>query len=1447
MAGQPYTRVTERFKASGVDLNSPLDSIRPGYYPVLENVRSYTDGIIQPRQGLTLINNVVSSKTPVHSVRRLNDPNSGNFQRIVGSGDALAYGTTSFTRATYAATSSTSTNVIFSGNPLIMVPFRPDQSISSWMYIADSAVMRKIIGENPQGASVGLGVGTVHQIGLAPPTTAPTVELGALRSGAPYNISAGLGSSPNNWKLDGTVFTTAAAVVGRVPAGDTITKVIFDSGTSGWASMLLSTTTMAVVGIGMLFYAFDGGATHPLVIQEIYAGSVDTGITVGAILYDNSPTNTGTCTIYPDKSVREIRRNALVYLNGATYARITDVIPGPDGTIAFRCSTGATTIAAAATLVVKPTVRVYDEAAGVADANTIFDSSAAGTGTISTGGAGTAAFKTGWAQIVPVAGLIDLTKLSLWAGSTGDALTDDDWLHVSLQYSDLSKLVQGRLMFDCDGTSLTVTGATNATPIVVTTSASHLLADGNCVYITGVLVNGNANGTFYVTVLSATTFSLQSDQARATNVAGSGVYGGGGTVKTLFNRNFYYHAFTPNDILTAAKGTQTAFDNRTDTVNKRIIDGSGVGGPLPLRPGRDISTMPVVMPSEEGPIRIIPDQPEVSRGTGSDDVNITPIDTPSGSQTGSGDQQWSEIRFRRGQLVRVGSDTSRGLGNITAMRIELTMLDTTAFTTRFNSFTAWGGFEPDLTDLAIPYIYRYRYRMSYTGAVSNWSPANRTGVLPQRGKISVTATAPTATEVNTIDFQRLGGSNTTWLTVGSSPSGTLTFTDKISDIAAAGSASLSEGDTNYQPWPIIAKPIAGTADSVVGPYLKDTGTPDFNVAWAKGTPIIVGGINTQIRRVVSTSVIELDDSLGSLGGVVWEIPEPILTGQYLPTLWEWNNIGFACGDTNNPGYLYFTNGNSLDTTQDTFHIEVTAPSEPLINGCNFNGKNYVWSSERMFEIDSLGPNNFIPLVVPGGKGLISRYGLATGERMWFISRDGIYQSNGGECISITDETLRPLFMREGNAGLAVNGFNPPDLTSTTKLRLSYYKGYLYFVYLDTNSDLRCMAYPVRADKPGWWPDVYGGASRGLTYIYGEEGSGANLLLGCGNDATTGALYSLSGAADGSTAIPCRLRTQYFDAQDRRADKHWGDLIIDADPNNATITAAAYINNSTSTSLALTPTTMTGSSRAQQVFDISSGGDPAAAYSRNMALDVSWSSTGSTPKLFLWEPSYTVRPESIDLRASSWDDDGYMGDKFFQGIEIDANTFGASRSIVIEYDGSTGNVADTLTVAHTNRQQVAYAFRPAFIAHTVRLHPSDGSNSWALYGYKWVWQPEPPKADRWETQQTSLGYDQFLHLKSAFVCLRSTQNVTFTVTRTEDSDTNTYTIPTTSGLRKRVYVPFVATKGKSFSFVLSTTSTGGTFRLYKSDTAVLAKPWASEEAFVNRNPFGAAHGDGKAEI
>ncbi len=73
---------------------------------------------------------------------------------------------------------------------------------------------------------------------------------------------------------------------------------------------------------------------------------------------------------------------------------------------------------------------------------------------------------------------------------------------------------------------ITITGATNATPIVLTVPTGHGIVAADEVEISGVLGNTAANGAFIVTSVTATTITLQGS-------AGNSAYTSGGKLRKL--------------------------------------------------------------------------------------------------------------------------------------------------------------------------------------------------------------------------------------------------------------------------------------------------------------------------------------------------------------------------------------------------------------------------------------------------------------------------------------------------------------------------------------------------------------------------------------------------------------------------------------------------------------------------------------------------------------------------------------------------------------------------------------------------------------------------------------------------------------------------------------------------------------------------------------------------
>ena len=103
------------------------------------------------------------------------------------------------------------------------------------------------------------------------------------------------------------------------------------------------------------------------------------------------------------------------------------------------------------------------------------------------------------------------------------SVPDDGIFNTPLQWSSLtdSAAMKGFT------TALGINGATNANPIVITTSAPHGLSTGASVTISGVGGNTNANGVRTITVVTSTTFQL-------VGIAGNGAYTNGGSVAGAF-------------------------------------------------------------------------------------------------------------------------------------------------------------------------------------------------------------------------------------------------------------------------------------------------------------------------------------------------------------------------------------------------------------------------------------------------------------------------------------------------------------------------------------------------------------------------------------------------------------------------------------------------------------------------------------------------------------------------------------------------------------------------------------------------------------------------------------------------------------------------------------------------------------------------------------------------
>jgi hypothetical protein len=392
--------------------------------------------------------------------------------------------------------------------------------------------------------------------------------------------------------------------------------------------------------------------------------------------------------------------------------------------------------------------------------------------------------------------------------------------------------------------------------------------------------------------------------------------------------------------------------------------------------------------------------------------------------------------------------------------------------------------------------------------------------------------------------------------------------------------------------------------------------------------------------------------------------------------------------------------------------------------------------------------------------------------------------------------------------------------------------------MDTDGELHTLVYDFRVQ--GWTPDEY---ASGATCRLNEGGPEAHSAL---MGAFDGNLYVNNAAktTDADEEIPWAVWTRWPNAGDPRAWKQWGDAILDMNPcgSFSGIQVTPVINNGNT---ALEPNLLGALATERATFIVEVGEDATAlgdgVWSRNLGLwiegQVQLCDT-QRPILYLWEPSFVIKQISTAYRATDWQDLGYNGAKFVQGVVIRANTFGDNKTVNVQYDGPNGTpqIALALTLNHDGEQTKAYPLASAgwepFVAELVRLQGAD-TVEWALIDWRFVWEPMPEAATQWETQYTTHDMPGFLAVYDGVIAYMATDDVTWEI-EYQDGFVDTYTLPSTAGLYSRIRVITAARKGKAVRYKWTSDEP---FRLIKPDCSVRVQPWGVPGGYQILSPFG----------
>lgn len=739
--------------------------------------------------------------------------------------------------------------------------------------------------------------------------------------------------------------------------------------------------------------------------------------------------------------------------------------------------------------------------------------------------------------------------------------------------------------------------------------------------------------------------------------------------------------------------------------------------------------------------------------------------------------------LRRAEFVRVGDSVGRGWDTITGLCIELGNADgTIAATLSVDDIWLEGGYGPDSSDVGAPgYTYVYTFYDPRTGAESNPSHPS----VPELHLLRRAATvSPTEAHTDSNILQRFYRKG-----------GTLTDTYYYIGTNTANGASVIDSYTDTE---IM---LAGAVD-----YDHDvpvtTTLASGSARYAEPLPFIAGPLG----------------------------------GAYV----------FGCGDQYRRGHLYWSRPYEPDHWPAANSLEVCSPSEQLMNVLMYNGQGWAFSRERLFQaILNLAANNqevITALPTPCGHGLAGHYAWCVGPEIYFTARDGIYATSGGVERNISEERLAPLFHREwetrdstsstaitgfgeggfGEGGFGVGGYMQTapgriDWTAENDLRLTLHENELYFRYKDTNGVFQELVYHLLANEWRW--NIHSKVLR--CAVSEKDGQDSTLLYG----SSDGKIYEATGTSDDGDPIQCLVRTGARNQGIIRAEKLYGDLTVDADLKGVPLLVSTYRNPAENFN---NSTTVTSTGRSLSRHDHFPGG----VLGRTATLELRWESSDARPLIYNAELSYLPEPERVGTRVTDWDDHNFPGYKLVKGVIIECNTFGAEKSIDIEGDGEWKT---TISVTASGRRQLEVAFE-AFQTKLLRLRPV-GTSDLAIYNVTWIADDLPLSLSRWETRPLDNGlFGYHMHYDS-YVTLNSTQDVTFTLIF-DDTNQQSYTIPTTNGRTLKRYIPFRTNKALLVQYILSSITP---FMVFRNETYVRIFPWDRPDSILFK-PFGGADQD-----
>lgn len=228
----------------------------------------------------------------------------------------------------------------------------------------------------------------------------------------------------------------------------------------------------------------------------------------------------------------------------------------------------------------------------------------------------------------------------------------------------------------------------------------------------------------------------------------------------------------------------------------------------------------------------------------------------------------------------------------------------------------------------------------------------------------------------------------------------------------------------------------------------------------------------------------------------------------------------------------------------------------------------------------------------------------------------------------------------------------------------------------------------------------------------------------------------------------------------------------------------------------------------------------------------------------WGAEWVAEPyaELVDDFVPPFDNLGSNDAKFIQGFLLEADTNNVAKAFTVQSgDNLSFHVPDQSPATFNGKSVQAFTFTPPFIAHSLRLLSAD-STPWRKFTLKWIFEPFPESTAEWQTEMVSYGNVGWQHVREFNIAHISTADLTLTLIFDAGGvpQTLTLTVPNSGGLQAKTKITVPRNKFKMMSRRLSSTAP---FRVFEKDMEMKIGMWGRQEPYRIIKGIGGQSADG----